>query len=65
MTSNSKKAPPSHIQKKHLESQIHWNKELGVQTRRKLLDSFNQRHYVLFSQIEPKNFNEAREYQIG
>ena len=32
-----------------------------MKTRRKLLDSFNQAHFSLLYQIDPKSFNEARE----
>eukprot|EP00253_Pinus_taeda_P026372 PITA_26372 len=60
-TSTRKKAPPSHIQNNHLESQILGSKDHGVQARRKLLDSFNRAYFSCLSQVEPKSFSEAKE----
>jgi regulator of extracellular matrix RemA (YlzA/DUF370 family) len=50
------KSPSKRVQKNHLESQITGDKNVGVETRRKL--TFDSEHATL-SMIEPKSFKEA------
>jgi regulator of extracellular matrix RemA (YlzA/DUF370 family) len=50
------KAPSKRVQKNHPENQIIGDKDLGVETRRKLIFYFE---HAMLSIIEPNNFVEA------
>jgi hypothetical protein len=53
------KTPSRYVQKHHPESQILGNKEAGVQTRRKLIDTSSSANFALLSMSEPQNFVQA------
>jgi hypothetical protein len=48
-----------YVQKHHPKSQIIGNKKVGVQTRRKLIDTYSSANFASFSMSEPQNFVQA------
>jgi hypothetical protein len=56
METTQPKTPSRYVQKHHPKSQILGNKEIGVQTRRKLIDTYTFANVSLLSMIETQNF---------
>ena len=56
METSQPKTASRYVQKHHPESHILGNKEAGVQTRRKLIDTYTFEKFSLLSMIEPQNF---------
>jgi hypothetical protein len=56
------KTPSRRVQKNHPPEQIIGNKDVGVETRRRI-HSPEQRHLTLLSVFEPRSFEEANNYE--
>ena len=55
------KGPSRRTQKNHPENQIIGDKSKEIQTRKKLVEKYEQVHIVMLSQIEPKkNYGEVK-----
>ena len=59
-TKINSKGPSRHTQKNHAEDRIIGDKSAGVQTRRKLAEQTKEVYLAMLSQIELKNFDEAK-----
>ena len=53
------KTPSRYVQKHHPESHILENKEAGLQTRRKLIDTSSSANFAMLSMSERQNFMQA------
>jgi hypothetical protein len=58
------KTPSKRVKKNHPLDQINGNKDVGVETRRKIC-SLEQTHLTLASTIEPNRFEEANKDEFG
>jgi len=56
METSQPKTPSRYVQKHHPKSQILGNKEVGVQTRRKLINTSSSANFALLSMSEPQTF---------
>jgi hypothetical protein len=57
------KTPSKRVQKNHPSYQIIINKDVGVETRRRIC-SLEQMHLALLSMIEPNSFEEASKNEL-